>query len=249
MQQQFSILVQIAGLSIFACIVTVYFFSLDAIIRATRLPESSRLHPGRARMALILVLMSFLFPVIVLYASYRGSVPNMDDRQWQYDNIQFEQQRQVATKAALEKVLNTIGEKMRNMNVQNQERYAYTTAYKHIDDRIHQLSREQMVTMEVSASSSPSGVSIGATTVFSFLLYAFPGTILGLGYVTRIRRESERPGLVAGLLAALTWPVILILGGSTGAIIVFGFTGFLIVLTIALVGVGIIYAVRYWLSH
>ena len=85
--------------------------------------------------------------------------------------------------------------------------------------------------------------------MFPFIFFAIPGTILGIGYVARIRKEKKRPGLVAGLFAALTWPILVVIGSTVAFIIVFGLTGFLVMLAVVAILTGIFFLVRYWLAQ
>jgi len=64
-----------------------------------------------------------------------------------------------------------------------------------------------------------------------------------------IRRERERPGLASGLFAALTCPIIVLIGGTVTLIVLLKWLGFLIMLAVIGVLVGVYFTVRYWLRH
>jgi len=242
----------------FVGMIAVYCYGLYAIIRATRMPQSTRLHPGRAHMAALLVVLGLLIPILVVFLAFATLQSSASSTHsmlatlaiLEKDNYHNEMQRYDEQVQAIVQIRKEIGAKMGEISGENrEEREAYDSAGRSLDQKQHELSDNRMSSSRFNPSVVGPEASVGII-IFPFpLFFVLPGTILGIGYVARIRREKERPGLGWGLFAALTFPIVLMLGGTVALILVFGFTGFLIMLAIIGLLVGTYFAVRYWLRN
>ena len=250
-------------LVLFVGMVIAYGFGLGAIIRATRMPQSSRLHPGRAHVAAILLLLSVLVPAILFNVSAIAirtwdNHPIYDRENHQDVARRYEEQREALTNIR-EKILAKVAEMDNNRpsrqnseesRAHEMERNAYSSACHPINSMETDLINRQnsrFADVESGAMARMPGISVGS--IFPIVCFILPGTILGIGYVVRIRRERERPGLASALFAALTVPLILMIGGTVALILAFGFTGFLIMLTVIGLLIGTGFAVKYWLRN
>jgi hypothetical protein len=90
-------------------------------------------------------------------------------------------------------------------------------------------------------------VTVGIVISLIWFALAATGTAFGWYYVSRIRKESDRPGLFAGVFAALFYPVVIAIGGTIAVIVPLGVIGFLIVLAVMGILAGVCLAVRWWL--
>ncbi|MDR0328362.1 MAG: hypothetical protein LBI05_08720 [Planctomycetaceae bacterium] len=247
--------------------VVLYFFGLYAIIRATRQEAPPYLHPRRGTIAATLVLLSLLFPIVALTGSLplswlvRGDL--MSIAHWENVTVKEEEQRYHELQEAfydLEKNTVNIRDKALKLAGSDQQslsetRDAYNIALNHITEETTQthMWNRRAQRFHVSHGSDVyvrrANIAIFSSMVLPILFFALPGTILGLGYAARIRRERERPGLAAGLFAALCYPLMVVIGGTVIWILVFSFTGVLIMLAVMGILVGTYFAVQYWLAH
>jgi len=239
-----------------------YYFGISGIIRATRIPQSPRLHPGRGHISAVLVLLGLLIPFILLSVSLVTirfiEFPQYQTRTAFYHNHhQEEMQRHGELVGAIGKVQMDHLERMNVLDRNNAEQRTAWNAYSATVAKLEDDIKRAEIIFRRAADDSRNmmygtphvgGVSVGAC-VYPLLFFALPGTILGIGYVSRIRKEHERPGLASGLFAALTFPIMIVLGTAVGLILAFGWTGFLIMFTVLGILVGVYFAVRYWLAR
>jgi hypothetical protein len=239
----------------------VFFFGFYLIIRATQLPHPPHLHSSRAYLSAVLVVSSLVFPMIA--GGFVAAGASMMEHPLYRKNQVYRQttihkdferykEMDAALKAVREEILAIwrVGQKN---NVSREQENAFKAVYEKVNKMIEEKSRRisDRVSEMGHAGVPGVGVSAGSIGLFAFpsLFFAIAGTVLGIGYVSRIRREKERPGLGAALFAALFFPVVIVLGVTTFLIAVGGFVGFLIILAVAGILVGVYYGVRWWLAN
>ena len=239
----------------FACI---YFFGLYRIIQATRIPQSPHLHDSRGHMAAILVLLSILVPVAYLITistcGRTAEIIRIHERFGSFaDNERDWHQRGIEVRETLGRIQEKIYEEMeRIVSGSREDRellHEHEAAIRIIDGKMSAAMDIGWRRDSEMMGGHNDFAGFGLLSLFISLLFALPGTMLGIGYVSRIRKERERPGLGAGLFAALTLPLVVAIGGTVILIVSFGLIGFLIVLSTAGILVGTFFAVRYWLAQ
>jgi len=261
MHSQFHILISLGSFIFIAGMTTLYFFGLNAVVRVTRQPKPPGLHPTRATMAAVIVLLGFGFLLIMFVIDATSSAAfsqarfqSRVSRELAFSMANEETNQQHAElEKAITGVKKNLEEKMKEIAVGVEKQNIYNQTATFIANSLrkqNQIAQEEWKRLLHNDVSSGGFARISAgSVVFPAIFFVLPGTIMGIGYVARIRKEKERPGLVSGLFAALTWPILLILGTTTTLILVFGLVGFLIALTVIAILAGVYFLVRYWLSH
>jgi hypothetical protein len=259
----------------FLLLLITYIYVFRGIAFATRTRQ--QLHFSRANVSAMIIVLSFVMPLLILAFLVWTSTHPYSARFTSYEfstgedgsigvPIRLHFREQVVNPTWFEYTTKINKEDM----VMSNEHFAAMTKIqaelvsktnisyaeqKDYDEAINYVSRQVGNPTKAKFRNSGQMLShVGMNAklflnIFPILLFAIPGTVWGIGYVNSVRTRKERPGLAAALFAALTWPSILIVVGTVASIILFGLVGFLIALTVIAIFVGIYFGVRYWLSH
>lgn len=157
-----------------------------------------------------------------------------------------EKQREKELVAEIEKLQNNLREKESDFS--SEEKTDWINAMSFLGDvhserhNILVLPRE-IVFSEKQDEFPFTAISLISRYVISFFAFGLPGMVLGIGYVKIVRKQSEQSGLVAALLASLTWPVLLLVGGAIAIVSFFGFAVFLAIILVLLIAAFFIRAI------
>lgn len=238
-------------LILYVLLIVLYVWELYTVIRSTRQAKPPLLHPTRATVAAMLVLLSFLFPVAVygvstaLLSVCNTNASKQAEKRWQRQEQQKKRLQEIND--AVKEIQSDLGKKMFDDTGSRESREkinAYNDAIRQLDQYIR---NENQAYFGYNSGGYSAG-ALGLPFAASLLCFAFPGTVMGFVYGVRIRKEPFRPGLPAALFAGLTWPLIAIISATVITIMLLQFTGFLIVLSVAGIFLGVWFALRYWLS-
>lgn len=261
----------------FLLLLITYIYVFRGIAYATRTPQL--LHFSRANVSAMIIVLSFVMPLLIFaflaWTMVAGSssinvtshaITTGDDsnkntiylhfREPVVNPTWFEYMTKINKEdmamsnehfAAMTKIQSELLSK--EQTISNAEQRDFNTALTYVSEQIVSRPTKSMFGNTGQTMPHVRRSVVLFPNIFLFLLFAIPGTVWGIGYVNSVRTRQERPGLAAALFAALTWPSILIVGGTVASIILFGLVGFLIALTVIAIFVGIYFGVRYWLSH
>gem|GEM_PF-896779 len=209
-----------------ACMVALYCFGLYRVIQATRLPQSARSHASRGYLAMMLVLLGLLVPLFgatIGIAGLQGSMYREKEYKESMHRAvsQEEKQRNAELSDALAAVAFRVEKEMDAVagdESRTQEMREYQRAHERLTHRTSVFAVSSVLFTRMVETPSIVAPSEGAVFLVSLfplflLFFALPGTILGWIHVFRIRRERERPGLLAGLFAALAFPLLFLVWG------------------------------------
>lgn len=210
---------------IFIFVFILYFVSLWLVIRASRNPKSTKLPPGRAYIAVLMLGLSFLVPVTAFAILW---IRVDQAQQWSFE--QFENFGRTKYQLAMAKIKKL--EEWKNSPILEASVDAGRPDIGQgkelrnaLDEKIdHVIGMEKMALATISEENRyrhhtwlfmERSELIPLSALLSGLMYAIPCTILGISYTWSLRRSKRKPALIAGVIAGGTWPLILlfVLGG------------------------------------
>lgn len=189
----------------------IYFGGIFTLVRATRNPENVKCpHPGRARVALLMLFASFVLPFLVLGL---WCVIVEQDARWQMDHRDTECNLHIDLhKENIENLEDMTSMAIGNPENVNQSDVARIEKFflEHIVQERKNIDYYEHRKRVYSGGRISEFHPLWAFPIYS-LIYAVPCSVLGIGYVISIRKQKRKPGLVTAVFAGFTWPLLVLL--------------------------------------